>query len=202
MLKLLLLLACFSSPLFAAEEKLKYVRIETNAIYLQGVVSGPKMQAIFYQAMSSLGNLDLFIDSPGGDKRAAEWLINQFGILRALGKSINCYAGKQVASAAFFIYLHCDKRYAIPQSLLFPHKIHIFYPEPVLPQELISTGLRAAAEQAEWDSMGREITGMSEEDYTAFRDSDDQQWSVVKVKEKSTKKWFTLVDYYSIRMGK
>lgn len=134
--------------------------------------------------------------------RAAEWLVNQFDLLRASGKSIKCYAGGQVASAAFFIYLHCDQRYAIPQSKLFPHKIHILYGEPVLPQELIATGIRVAEEQAKWDLMGMEITGMSERDYLEFRDSDNSQWSVLKVQQRSTKKWFILVDHYFIRMGK
>ena len=205
MFRLLACLLLLTSPLFAQEQasKRKYVNLDTDTVYLQGTVTGYSVQQVATQASSSFaGDVHLFINSPGGDMRAAEWLVNQFDLLRARGKSIKCYAGSQVASAAFFIYLHCDQRYAIPQSKLFPHKIHIFYDAPVLPQELIATGLRVAEEQAKWDLMGMEITGMSERDYLEFRDSDYSQWSILKVQQKSTKKWFILVDHYFIRMGK
>lgn len=205
MFRLIACLLLITEPMFAQEQaiKRKYVSLDTDTVYLQGTVTTYAVQQIAIQAAASFtGDVHLLINSPGGDMYAAEWLVNQFDLLRARGKSIKCYAGNQVASAAFFIYLHCDQRYAIPQSRLFPHKIHILYGEPVLPQELIATGLRIAEEQAKWDLMGQEITGMSESDYQAFRDSDNSQWSILKIKQKSTKQWFTLVDYYFIRMGR
>lgn len=208
MFRLLLCLALSTTSLFAQQRqpeavKLRYVNLDTDTVQLQGPVTVHSMQSVYLQASANFSNdLHLFINSPGGDMRAAEWLVNQFDLLRARGKRIKCYAGNQVASAAFFIYLHCDERYAIPQSRLFPHKIHIWFSEPVLPEVLISTGLEAAMEQERWDQLGREITGMSELDYKAFRDSDNSQWSVIKVQQKSTKKWFVLVDHYFMRVGR
>lgn len=205
MFRLLFALSLISNSLTAQDKavKVKYINLDTDTVHLQGPVTVQSMQAIYLQASANFaGDLHLFINSPGGDMRAAEWLVNQFDLLRARGKSIKCYAGNQVASAAFFIYLHCDQRYAIPQSRLFPHKIHIWFSEPVLPQVLIQSGLESAMDQERWDRMGMEITGMSETDYQAFRDSDNSQWSVLKVQQRSTKKWFTLVDHYFIRMGK
>ena len=131
---------------------------------------------------------------------AAQWLVNQFDQLRAQGKTINCYAGNYVASAAFFIYLHCDNRYALKASRLFPHKIHVLFNRPVLPSDLIEIGIATAMEQEVWDNYGREVTGMTEADYKEFRDSDDKMWPITKVQEKSKKHWFKVVDYYMIRM--
>lgn len=199
------LLLIITSPLMAqqAPAKVRYVNLDTDTVYLKTEVSVYSVRQVAIQAAADFtGDLHLFIDSPGGDMHAARWLVAQFDHLRARGKRIKCYAGGQVASAAFFIYLHCDERFAIPQSQLFPHKIHIWFNQPVLPEILIGVGIGAAMEQSRWDQLGREVTGMSEADYQAFRDSDDNQWPILKVQQKSTKKWFVLVDHYFIRMGK
>ena len=182
--------------------KVKYVSLDEDTVHLQEGVSMYSVRMVALQAASTFKDVHLLINSPGGDMRAAEWLVAQFEMLRARGKTINCYAGNYVASAAFFIYLHCDNRYALKASRLFPHKIHISFNQPVLPEVLIGVGFESARDQAKWDEIGRAITGMSEEDYRAFRDSDNSMWPLTKVQQKSTKVWFKVVDYYVVRLAR
>lgn len=200
---LTLSLLAAANNLAAAQDnavKVKYVSLDEDTVQLQDSVSVYSVRMVAMQAAATFKDVHLLINSPGGDMRAAEWLVGQFDMLRARGKTINCYAGSYVASAAFFIYLHCDKRYALKSSRLFPHKIHVSFNQPVLPQDLIETGLQTATEQEKWDQLGMEITGMTESDYKAFRDSDNSMWPITKVQQKSTKVWFKVVDYYVLRM--
>lgn len=182
--------------------KVKYVRLEEDSIQLQDTVNVYSVREVAMAASATFNHVHLLINSPGGDMRAAEWLVRQFDMLRAQGKTIYCYAGSYVASAAYYIYLHCDKRYALRSSRIFPHKIHISFNRPTLPQELIDVGIQVTMDQEKWDKLGKEITGMSDKDYKEFRDSDNNVWPVTKVQERSTKEWFKVVDYYAIRMAR
>ena len=139
----------------------------------------------------------MYINSPGGDLDAAKSLTKIFSLLHKKGDKLVCFAGPMVASAAYFLYLHCDTRYALPDSVLFPHRIHIWFPEPMLPEILVQVGVLTIREQMQWDKEGMEITGMSEEDYTQFRDSDDAYWTIPEILAKSKKKWFTVLPYYN-----
>ena len=202
MLRFLVLLFLFNPSLLKAEEETKHgIKLGVKTLQLNQVVTGPLMQTLYLQASGQSGNVHIYLDSPGGDFNAAKWFVAKFEHLRAKGKQIHCYAGNLVASAAFYIYLHCDARYALPTSKLFPHKIHILYREPVLPQELIVTGMDTLQEQLNWDKKAAEITGMNPDDYLAFRDSDDSLWTIKQVLEKSHKKWFQLLDFYLLRVG-
>lgn len=205
LLLLLLLSFSFSLNIYADDNrtaKVKYVSLDQDTLYLDDSVTQASMRLLYLQASSTFGEFHLLINSPGGDMEAAEWFVNQMDILRARGKVINCYAGNYVASAAFFIYLHCDKRYALRSSRLFPHKIHISFDQAVLPSVLISVGMEGAIQQERWDTYAREVTGMTANDYQEFRDSDRAMWSIPKIQEKSTKEWFKVVDYYMLKVAK
>ncbi len=200
----LILSLAFTANLSAQDNavKSKYISLDEDTVQLQDSVNVYSVRTVAMQAAATFSDVHLLINSPGGDMRAAEWLVGQFEMLRARGKTIHCYAGTYVASAAFFIYLHCDKRYALKSSRLFPHKIHISFNAPVLPQDLIEVGLASAIDQEKWDMLGMEVTGMSEADYKAFRDSDNSMWPITKVQQKSTKVWFKVVDYYVVRLAR
>lgn len=201
MLRLLLVYFLFLGQIAKAEEVKHGIKLGVSTLHLNQVVTGQLVQALYLQASGQSGNVYIYLDSPGGDFNAAKWFVAKFEHLRAKGKQIHCYAGNLVASAAFYIYLHCDQRYAIPTSKLFPHKIHILYREPVLPEELIATGIGTLQEQMAWDKKAAEITGMTPDDYLEFRDSDESLWSIKQVLEKSHKQWFRLVDFYLVRVG-
>ena len=191
---LLFLLISFQA--FGKEPKV--IQLGTGTLHLNDTVTRDGVIAIYLKALLTEGDIHLLIDSPGGDFVAAQWLVENFKKLRLQGKTIHCYGNGQVASAAFFIYLHCDKRYALRSTALCPHKIHIIYHVPMLPGELVKDGLETQKEQADWDRLAMLITGMSPADYKAFRDSDDDQWPIDKVIKKSKNKWFELVDNYVV----
>lgn len=174
------------------------VSLGKGTLHLKDTVTRSSVFLIYLAAMLQEGDTHILIDSPGGDFMAAQWLVENFKKLKQDGKTIHCYGNGQVASAAFYIYLHCDKRYALKTTALFPHKIHIIYYGPMLPQDLILDGMETLKEQQEWDAKAIGITGMSRVDYLEFRDSDDSQWSIEKVLSKSTKKWFEVVDHYVV----
>lgn len=172
-----------------------------NTIMLDGGIEMQLLMHTAIQIQAQSNEVHLYINSPGGDFLGAKAFVNFMNQQRAKGKSFTCYAGPLVASAAFYIYMHCDQRFALNSSILFPHKIHIYYRIPVLPDTLIKDGVEAKEEQRVWDIEAQGLTGMNKEDYKAFRDSDDDYWPISKVKEKSSKEWFKVVDYYTVRIG-
>lgn len=199
MRKLLTLLLLFSFASAQAREVApKSVELRQGTLHLTEDITVAAVMVLYLRSAIQTGDVHILIDSPGGDFRAAQWLVANFHKIRQQGKTIHCYGNGQVASAAFFIFLHCDKRYVLKSTRLFPHKIHIIYYQPMLPQDLIIDGTETLLEQQEWDALAMQITGMSPEDYINFRDSDNNQWSVKEVLEKSTKKWFELVDNYVV----
>jgi ATP-dependent protease ClpP protease subunit len=172
-----------------------------RALTLQGEVTAGKLAALALRLSTNEPMIHIYIDSPGGDYNAAKRFVKQLEKHRLKGRRITCYGGPLVASAAYYIYIHCDNRYALPSSLLFPHKIHVLFYQPVPPLVLLQEGYSIMKEQAEWDGYARNITGMTEEDYLAFRDSDDSLWPLKKVQEKSKNKWFDVVDYYLLKIA-
>lgn len=195
---LICLLLSFSISWTALAKEPVVVELGRGTIHLDTDISLAAVFAVYLRAMLQEGDAHILIDSPGGDFRAAQWLVANFQKIRQQGKTIHCYGNGQVASAAFFIYLHCDKRYVLKSTELFPHKIHIYYGQPMLPQELILDGMETLKEQRDWDNMAIHITGMNKIDYLNFRDSDNDQWSIEKILQKSTKKWFEVVDRYVV----
>jgi hypothetical protein len=103
-------------------------------------------------------------------------------------------------SAAYYIFLHCDKRFVLKTSILFPHKIHVWFSIPISGPQLLLEGAAIIEEQARWDGQARNITGMTEEDYLQFRDSDEAFWSIEYVQALSRNKWFEVVDGYILNV--
>ena len=169
-----------------------------TATLFQAPVSMPSVLGVLMSLSKQTGSVRrLYINSRGGDMNAAKLAAKYFTVLRSKGIKVICYAGPEVMSAAYYIYLHCDQRYATMESILFPHKIHIWFGEPVLPDVLIEVGTGTKMEQDAWDQQAMGITGMDKKDYLEFRDSDDDMWPMEKVLEKSKKKWLTIVPSYN-----
>ncbi len=200
MIRTLALLLVISTTVYAKPVKVAQA-LAPNTIMLDG---GIEMQILIRTAVQVTAQgetVHLYINSPGGDFMGAKSFVSFMDQQRAKGKSFTCYAGPMVASAAFYIYLHCDQRLALKSSVLFPHKIHIYYRVPVLPAVLVQDGHEAAEEQRVWDTKARGITGMNVLDYQAFRDSDDKFWTIEQIQAASTIQWFKVVDYYTVRIG-
>jgi len=169
-------------------------------ISLEGEVNLPKLIGIAQRMAVGDGAVHLFINSPGGDFIAAKRFTVFMSALKKKGRLTHCYGGNLVASAAFYIFLHCDSRKVLPSTQLFPHKIHLVFYQPVLPGLLLEEAQLVVNEQAAWDKEAQLITGMSEDDYLRFRDSDNKFWTIPEVMEASKKDWFTLVPYYLFKV--
>lgn len=63
----------------------------------------------------------LLINSPGGSVDTMHELSKAMDEIRARKTEVRCVVGSMAASAAFMILLHCDTRYAFPDSLLLYH---------------------------------------------------------------------------------
>jgi len=199
MRKLVFSLLLFFMTFQAYGDEPRVVELGPETLHLNDTVTREVIGALYLRALMTEGDIHILIDSPGGDFQAAQWLVANFDRLHKQGKTIHCYGNGQVASAAFFIYLHCDRRYALKSTSLFPHKIHIFYQIPVPPKQLLMDGLEVLKEQTAWDNLAIKITGMEKIDYIDFRDSDDSMWPIDKVIQKSKNKWFELVDVYVVQ---
>ena len=199
-MKLLLLLLVLVSSLSFAKPNLVSQVLKNNTIMYDGVIERNKL-AVAAAQMTTQSEIYLYIDSPGGDFEAAKLFVRYMAKLQSKGRIIHCYGGPRVASAAFYIYLHCDRRYALQSSVLFPHKIHVYFAQPTLPTTLMEVALHILEEQNLWDRKAIQITGMEEADYIAFRDSDDNFWSIKQIQSRSSIPWFTVVDYYEVKIG-
>lgn len=200
--KLLLAIALWSYGTFAAlaAESKKIQQSIGRTIVLAEPITMPLLRDAAIQMLELKESVTLYIHSPGGDYIAAKQFGKFLEARKAQGLPTTCFAGPNVMSAAYYIFLHCDRRFVLKTSILFPHKIHVWFSIPVSGPQLIEEGIYIIEEQANWDGKARGITGMSQEDYLAFRDSDDAFWSIDRVKELSRNKWFEVVDGYILNV--
>lgn len=178
------------------------IQVSNQATFLiTEMISMPLLKETAIRMTLSQASVTLYIDSRGGDYDAAKIFSRFLEARKAKGLPTTCFAGPTVMSAAYYIFLHCDKRYVLKSTVLFPHKIHVWFKEPVNGPQLIHEGTQIIEEQSNWDGRARSITGMTEENYTAFRDSDSQFWSINKVEQLSRNKWFEVVDGYILNVN-
>lgn len=173
---------------------------DSPVLLMTEVISAPLLRDTAIKMLKQKAAATIYIDSPGGDYMAAKAFGEFLKQRRILGLPTTCFAGPNVMSAAYYIFLHCDKRYVLRSTLLFPHKIHVWFSQPISGPMMVEEGTAVIQEQANWDGKARMITGMSEVDYLAFRDSDNQFWSVEKVEALSRNKWFEVVDGYTFNV--
>lgn len=100
-----------------------------DTIILSGVVNGDmvapaaqKIEQLSHRA--DIDNIDVFINSPGGEVEIGIVLISAFDLAKARGKNIRCAVGIMAASMAMHFLGQCDERYAFKNSLLLFHEIY------------------------------------------------------------------------------
>jgi ATP-dependent protease ClpP protease subunit len=196
--------SCLACTTLSGEPKKIEEKIQVSnktTFLLTETISMPLLKEIAIRMTLSQVPVTLYIDSRGGDYDAAKIFSRFLEARRAKGLSTTCFAGPTVMSAAYYIFLHCDKRFVLKTTTLFPHKIHVWFKEPVNGPQLVTEGTQVIEEQSNWDGRARVITGMTEADYLAFRDSDNQFWSISKVELLSRNKWFEVVDGYILNLN-
>jgi ATP-dependent protease ClpP protease subunit len=102
-----------------------------RAVYIGGPISNGNIlplgvKLLEYVAKDKTKPVTIILNSPGGDVLTGFLFINYMERVKAQGVKINCYVQHMAASMAFQILLHCDKRYALANSLLLWHPARIY----------------------------------------------------------------------------
>jgi ATP-dependent protease ClpP protease subunit len=102
---------------------------DPNTIVLSGMVNAemvvPAAQKI--EQLSNdpeIENIDIFINSPGGEVETGIILISAFDLAKARGKTVRCAVGIMAASMAMHFLGQCDERFAFKNTLLLFHEIY------------------------------------------------------------------------------
>ena len=95
-------------------------------LFINGEISEETSQYFFDKVLSSKGKkLDIYINSSGGCSYAAVSIMH---FIKQAGKEVTTIALGECCSAAFFIYLLGDKRYATKYTLFMNHKDEVSSP--------------------------------------------------------------------------
>lgn len=94
-----------------------------NKIYIENEITEKSIQKIIDEMDKQENDINLIIDSNGGELLSGYNLIHEFDRIRDF-KKINCYA-INAYSTAFTIFQYCSNRYVMPDSKLFQHNISI-----------------------------------------------------------------------------
>lgn len=132
-LRILLVSFLFSSVSFSqVQVKQKEVQKKepsVRALSIQGVVQAPGILKQANQLISlSTENkepITLIINSPGGEVFSGFHFINAMEVVKSRGVRLDCYVTGMAASMAFQFLAHCDRRFALPFSLLLWHPVRI-----------------------------------------------------------------------------
>lgn len=91
--------------------------IEYESNYVQFV------QGIFKALKSGASEVNIYINSPGGNVYETMLMIGHMRLFQTFGVVFNCFA-IQAQSAAFSLFQSCNNRYAFSQSILMSHRGH------------------------------------------------------------------------------
>ena len=95
-----------------------------RTIYIVGEIGGRNSldTARKIEQLSSEGKpITLIINSPGGSIVAGLQIISAMRVAKARGNEIHCVVPILAASMGFQIFINCDKRYTLTESLLLFH---------------------------------------------------------------------------------
>lgn len=99
------------------------------AVYIEGEINGNILRRVDKLVKESsehpLDELQLVINSPGGNVTPGMVFIDALELLKIRGTKITCFVPLLAASMAFQILAHCDTRYALPGALLLWHPVRV-----------------------------------------------------------------------------
>jgi ATP-dependent protease ClpP protease subunit len=96
----------------------------TNAVVIQGAIGGQRAieaAANILKSASETGEVNIVINSPGGDVITGTAIVSAIEIVKARGVKVNCVVPFLAASMAMHVFGHCDNRYALRYSFLLFH---------------------------------------------------------------------------------
>lgn len=123
------------------------------------------------------------LHSSGGDLEATRELL-----IAIWPRPLTCIVNKGVASAAYFILLHCDRRYYVKDAVIAFHWIVLEW--EVIPPADIAVGTQSEVlyEQGGWDALGAYVMGLPQDFYLIIRNR-NQLMKIEHLVAASTKKW-------------
>lgn len=90
---------------------------------------------------STIKDLYLILNSPGGSVGTGFQFINKMKTLKGRGTKITCFVPDLAASMAFGIFVHCDQRFVLSESELLWHRARtMFGNQPMTGPDLIAVG--------------------------------------------------------------
>ena len=127
MLKLASLSLVLSTGLFASESQPDVIEFAPERTIS---VVGPIMGKSYLEKASQIvalsatpGDINLFINSPGGSVIIMNLMLSAMEAAQATGSTIKCATPVYAASAAFTILAACDVRYVLRNSMLLFHPV-------------------------------------------------------------------------------
>lgn len=109
---------------------------EKPLLFIDAPISGESVRPIRDALQARIlspdtDDIDLMIDSPGGEVIAGQEIVNLIGIARDKGHNVNCYVLNVAASMAFQILTACSDRYTLPGSFLLWHGVRVQVRQPL-----------------------------------------------------------------------
>lgn len=161
-----------------------------DTVVLSGVV-GVDMVVPAAQKLEQLSlrpdvkDINIFINSPGGEVELGLVLINALDIAKARGKTIRCAVGIMAASMAMHFLGQCDERYAFKNSLLLFHEIYSGGGKITEKKaRQMAEGMRVLSEKL--DAELRRALGASKDKYQTHLEA-ETMWTGYQLKEEFPK---------------
>jgi ATP-dependent protease ClpP protease subunit len=175
-----------------------------RTVYLVGEINGQSLKAaskIERLSAASKGDINIFINSPGGMVVVGLQIIQAIDIARARGVKVVCSVGVLAASMAFQVLPHCDERYAMKHTLLLFHPARAMVQGGITGEQAAMIGkelLRIDARaQVENDAM----MGSPSPLWLALHFRNETLWEAQDLVAETQNNWLTLVDVLSTPSG-
>lgn len=123
---LLVFVAALSVPGIALSVD-KPIFPKDSVVELTGVIQGMGAIEVANRivAVSAIQDVNIVINSPGGQVTVGQFILNAIDLAHGRGRKVSCYVTGMAASMAFQVYAYCDKRYALRHALLLWHPVKV-----------------------------------------------------------------------------
>lgn len=85
----------------------------------------PLAREMLYRAQIGEKEIQLVIDSPGGEVGTGYMFIDALEAVKAYGVTVTCFVPHMAASMGYQIFMHCNKRYVLSHALLLWHHVRV-----------------------------------------------------------------------------
>jgi ATP-dependent protease ClpP protease subunit len=138
---------------------------KTKVLVLYGPISGTNLEPLSTEILkrvdAGVRDIQLVIDSPGGEIGTGQLFISVMEEAKGRGMHIQCFVPRIAASMAFQILLHCSSRVALVRSFLLWHRARMYLSGASTASDLIPAVLHLQETDA---YILRELSGVLSKD--------------------------------------